>query len=63
MEADSVNCFKRKLDIRGTYEDLSMEDKFGIDSHKLIFHPQRVSKLLEVGDSWDKAKDVYPIYV
>lgn len=38
-------------------------DKFLIDSHKLIYHPQRVAKLLEVGDDWERAREVYPLYV
>lgn len=33
-----------------------MSDKYKIDSHKLIYHPQRVTKWLETGDC-------YPIYV
>lgn len=38
-------------------------DKFLIDSHKLVYHPQRTAQLLDVGSSWEKAKVVYPIYV
>lgn len=40
-----------------------MADKYGIDSHKLVYHPRWVANLLEVGDDWERAKDVYPIYV
>ena len=40
-----------------------MSDKFGIDSHKLMYHPARVAQLLEVGDDWEKAKEAYPLYV
>lgn len=40
-----------------------MSDKFRIDSHKLIFHPQRVSQWLEADNDWEKEKKVYPIYV
>ena len=40
-----------------------MTDIFRIDSHKLIFHPQRVAQFLSAGEDWEKAKSVYPIYV
>ena len=40
-----------------------MSDLYGIDSHKLMYHPARVAKLLEVGDDWQKAKEIYPIYL
>ena len=33
-----------------------------IDSHKLHFHPQRVAQW-DAADEWEKAKEVYPIYV
>ncbi len=40
-----------------------MADIFRIDSHKLIYHPARVGQFLDAGDDWEKAKQVYPIYV
>ena len=40
-----------------------MNDIYRIDSHKLIYHPNRVAQFLNAGDDWLKAKAVYPIYV
>ena len=40
-----------------------MSDNYAIDGHKLAYHPQRVSQLLDVGDDWEKARNVYPIYM
>ncbi len=40
-----------------------MTDRYAIDSHKLIYHPQRVSQWLAAKDDWAAAKNVYPIYV
>lgn len=40
-----------------------MLDRYAIDSHKLIYHPQRVARFLDAGDDWEKAKSVYPLYV
>ncbi|MBF0425623.1 MAG: radical SAM protein [Magnetococcales bacterium] len=40
-----------------------MADPYHIDSHKLIYHPARTAALLEVGDDWEKAKAIYPIYM
>ena len=40
-----------------------MNDRFRIDSHKLIYHPRRTADLLAVGDDWQRAKEIYPIYL
>ncbi|MBL1275501.1 MAG: radical SAM protein [Ectothiorhodospiraceae bacterium] len=38
-------------------------DPFSIDSHKLIYHPQRVAQWMEARDNWQAARSVYPLYV
>jgi len=40
-----------------------MKDIYKIDSHKLVYHPDRVAPLIKVGDDWEQAKKIYPIYV
>jgi radical SAM protein with 4Fe4S-binding SPASM domain len=40
-----------------------MKDIYKIDSHKLIYHPERVASLVKAGNDWEKAKGIYPIYV
>jgi GTP 3',8-cyclase len=40
-----------------------MSDRYRIDSHKLIFHPERVAKWQAGHDNWETAKDIYPIYL
>jgi len=40
-----------------------MTDKYGIDSHKLVFHPRRVTQLLDVQGDWERGRSVYPIYI
>jgi radical SAM protein with 4Fe4S-binding SPASM domain len=40
-----------------------MSDKYAIDSHKLIYHPTRVSKWYEAKDNIEELKRVYPIYL
>ncbi len=40
-----------------------MSDKYSIDNHKLNDHPRWVADFLEAGDSWEKAKKIYPIYI
>lgn len=39
------------------------DDKFKIDSHKMMYHPQRVSEWLAAGNDWEKQKKIYPLYV
>lgn len=40
-----------------------MADKYSIDSHKLIYHPERIYQWRSAKDDWKKLKKVYPIYV
>lgn len=40
-----------------------MSDPHRIDAHKLMFHPRRVAAWREVGGDWERAKEVYPLYV
>jgi pyruvate-formate lyase-activating enzyme len=40
-----------------------MRDRFRIDSEKISLHPERVAQWLRARDDWEKAKDVFPIYV
>jgi len=40
-----------------------MTDKYFVDSHKLIYHPERVAQWDKAGEDWEKLKKVYPIYV
>ena len=38
-------------------------DLYHIDSHKLMYHPDRIAQWQAAGDDWEKAKSVYPLYV
>ncbi|MBF0368856.1 MAG: radical SAM protein [Magnetococcales bacterium] len=40
-----------------------MSDTYAIDSHKLIYHPKRVTQLLDAKGNWQKAQKIYPIYM
>ncbi|MBF0155448.1 MAG: radical SAM protein [Magnetococcales bacterium] len=40
-----------------------MADRFLIDSHKMMYHPDRVAALMDAVRDWEKAKQVYPVYV
>lgn len=37
-------------------------DRFLIDGHKLIYHPDRVAELVEAGKDWSKHKSLKPLY-
>jgi radical SAM protein with 4Fe4S-binding SPASM domain len=40
-----------------------MFDKYLIDSHKLIYHPERTLQWLNADNKWDELKHLYPIYM
>lgn len=40
-----------------------MEDKYFIDYHKLMYHPEVLSLWLKSFNNWEIAKKIYPIYV
>lgn len=40
-----------------------MGDTYNIDGHKLTYHPDRTAALVAGRDDWEKAKDIYPIYM
>lgn len=40
-----------------------MSDRFLIDSHKLVYHPDRAAAVMAAGDDWERAKGIYPIYM
>ena len=40
-----------------------MSDKYNIDTHKLIYHPERVAEWLKFHNQGEEAKKIYPIYV
>lgn len=40
-----------------------MNDRYLIDSHKLTYHPERAAALIEGRGDWEKARDIYPIYM
>lgn len=39
------------------------DDRFAIDSHKLVYHPRRVAQWLEAADDWERVRAVYPLYM
>src|SRR4051812_32519155 len=40
-----------------------MSDRFRIDGEKMSLHPTRVAEWLAAKDDWEKAKNVFPLYV
>jgi len=45
------------------HPETPMQDPYGIDHHKLIYHPRRTARWLEAGSDWEKAREVYPLYL
>lgn len=42
---------------------MESNDKYRLDSGKIQYHPERVARLLDGIDDWEKAKEIYPIYI
>ncbi len=40
-----------------------MIDKYVIDHHKIMFHPERLASWFKAQNNWEKVKNFYPIYV
>ena len=40
-----------------------MSDKYNIDTHKLMYHPDRVAEWLKSHNQWEEAKKIYPLYI
>src|SRR3989338_10371059 len=40
-----------------------MSDKSRIDGQKMDLHPARIAAWLAAKDDWDKAKDIFPMYM
>ncbi|WP_320040105.1 radical SAM protein [uncultured Desulfobacter sp.] len=39
------------------------QDRYGIDTHKLMFHPERVAAWRSARQEWQELKSIYPLYV
>ncbi len=42
---------------------VQITDNYKIDSHKLMYHPARVTKWLEAENDWERYKKIYPVYL
>src|SRR5580658_646773 len=40
-----------------------MVDTFRIDAEKISLHPRRVAAWIDAQDDWNKAREIFPIYV